>query len=264
MNKNANRIVPLKKFGQNYLKDKNTLRKIAEQINPQENDTLIEIGPGTGALTEMLYEKTHDFTAVEIDKRVIDELTNIYPQLNILQGDFLKFDLKEHFRKRNSKIRIVGNIPYNITSPILFKLLHNRMYVSDSVLMMQYEVAKRLSGKMGTKDYGILSIIMNTFADVFFCFKVSANVFYPKPKVDSAVVHLSYKEHITDIEDEKLFIDVVKACFGNRRKTLKNSLSNSIFKNIDFQDAPVDTTLRAERLTINDFKHLTNFIKQKK
>jgi 16S rRNA (adenine1518-N6/adenine1519-N6)-dimethyltransferase len=127
--------------------------------------------------------------------------------------------------------------------------------------MVQYEVAKRIKGKKGTKDYGILSVLLNFFADVRICFKVSPSSFYPKPKVDSAVIHLFFKEIEIMDEMKSLFIQVVKASFGNRRKTLKNSLSNSIFGNINFEDSGIDLTKRAEQLDIEDFLKLSEFLK---
>ena len=183
---------PLKKFGQNYLTDQNILCKIVEELNPKPGEDIIEIGPGTGSLTSKLAEKASSLTLVEIDTRVIEGLRIQYPQVNVIKGDFLDIQLNTLF-KRN-KLRIVGNIPYNLTSPILFKLIENSDIVSDAVLMVQLEVAKRMTASKGTKDYGILSVILKQFADLKIAFKVSPNVFYPKPKVYSAVVHLYFKE----------------------------------------------------------------------
>ena len=139
-------------------------------------------------------------------------------------------------------------------------MIENNSLVKDSVLMVQYEVAKRIKGKKGTKDYGILSVLLNYFAEVKFCFKVSPSSFYPKPNVDSAVIHLFFKEINITEEVKSAFIKVVKASFGNRRKTLKNSLSNSIFMNIDFKNSGIDLTKRAEQLDAEDFLKLSEFI----
>lgn len=253
---------PLKRFGQNYLTDPNILNKIAAEISPKDDDNLIEIGPGKGALTEKLLEKVSSFTAVEIDKRVREELSEKLPNLNLISGDFLEIDFQKLYLLKNKKLRIVGNIPYNITSPILFKMIEYNNLISDSVLMVQYEVAKRIKGKRGTKDYGILSVLLNFFAEVKLCFKVSSSSFYPKPKVDSAVIHLYFREIKIPDEMKSLFIQAVKASFGNRRKTLKNSLSNSIFKNIDFEDSGIDLSKRAEQLDVEDFLTLADYIKK--
>lgn len=255
-------LKPLKRFGQNYLTDPNILNKIVTEISPRNEDNLIEIGPGKGALTIKLLEKVNSVTAIEIDKRVREELSEKFPQLKLISGDFLKIDLHNLYSIKNKKLRIVGNIPYNITSPILFKLMENNELVYDSVLMVQYEVAKRIKGKKGTKDYGILSVMLNFFSDVKFCFKVSPSSFYPKPNIDSAVIHLFFKENEITGEMKSYFIKVVKASFGNRRKTLKNSLSNSIFMNIDFADSGVDLTKRAEQLNIDDFLKLAEFVQK--
>lgn len=254
-------IKPLKRFGQNYLSDLNIINKIIAEINPEKKDHIVEIGPGRGSLTEKILEKADSLTAIEIDKRIKEELQNKYPALRLISEDVLKTDFKKIFSTEN-KIRIVGNIPYNITSPIIFKMIEYNDIIEDSVLMVQYEVAKRLKGKKGTKDYGILSVLLNYFAEVKFCFKVSPSSFYPRPNVFSAVVHLSFKEVNIDEELKSLLIQVVKASFGNRRKTLKNSLGNSIFSNIDFNDSEIDLTRRAEQLDTNDFLTLARFVQK--
>ena len=145
-------IKPLKRFGQNYLTDHNILKKIVDEISPRKDDNLIEIGPGKGALTEKLLEKTDSLKAVEIDKRVKENLTERFPQLNLISDDFLEMDLTKLYSAKGKKLRIVGNIPYNITSPILFKMIENNNLIQDSVLMVQYEVAKRITG-IFTKNY---------------------------------------------------------------------------------------------------------------
>jgi 16S rRNA (adenine1518-N6/adenine1519-N6)-dimethyltransferase len=173
-------IRPLKRFGQNYLTDPNILAKIADEIAPAEDDNLIEIGPGKGALTEKLLERVNSLTAIEIDKRVREELAEKFPQLKLISGDFLEIDLFDLYSVKNKNLRVVGNIPYNITSPIIFKMIEQHKLIEDSVLMVQYEVAKRIKGKKGTKDYGIFSVILNYIADVKICFKVSPSSFTNK------------------------------------------------------------------------------------
>lgn len=252
-------IKPLKRFGQNYLQDKNILRKIAEEINPAENELLIEIGPGKGALTNELVNYPAKIIAVEVDTRVIEELKNKFPGVKFIQKDFLELDLFELSGLEQNELRIVGNIPYNLTSSILFKLIEEREVVKDSVLMVQYEVGKRMTAKKGTKDYGILSVLLNYFFKVNLRFKVSPSAFYPKPNVDSAVMHLYKKDIQMEEEEVKSLIKIVKAAFGNRRKTLKNSLSNSIFTKLDFSGSGIDLSLRAEQLDSEDFLKLTKF-----
>lgn len=255
-----NSIRPLKRFGQNYLKDPNILNKIVEEINPLEGDNIIEIGAGTGTLTGRIYERLKSFSAVEIDKRVTEDLKSKYPEVNFIIDDFLKIDLNGFIQNTDNKLRIAGNIPYNLTSPIIFKLIGNNTIVKDAVLMVQYEVARRMTAKQGTKDYGILSVILNFFTKTKIAFRVSANAFYPKPKVESAVVHLEFRETGKPENFNKVFIDVVKASFGNRRKMLRNSLSNSIFAKINFSESGIDLSKRAEQLSLNEFISLTEFV----
>jgi len=252
------KVRPLKKFGQNYLQDQNILNKIAAEINPLPGNHILEIGPGTGALTEKLINKAGKMTAVEIDKRVIENLQYRFPTLYLISNDFLEVDLNS-INSENKKLRVVGNIPYYLTSSILFKLIGNNDIVEDAVLMTQLEVAQRITAKRGTKAYGILAVLLQFFCDVKLCFKVSPNVFYPKPKVFSAVIHLTFKEVDLSGTTKQIFISVVKAAFGNRRKTLKNSLSNSIFAKLNFEKSGIDLRLRAEQLSLADFLTLARF-----
>jgi 16S rRNA (adenine1518-N6/adenine1519-N6)-dimethyltransferase len=256
------KIRPLKRFGQNYLQDKNILTKIVDEIDPKPGDNIMEIGPGQGSLTEKLLEKVPEITAVEIDKRVADDLKEKFRGLNLIRDDFLKIDLHK-YATIEKKLRVSGNIPYNLTSSIIFHLIEHKDVVKDAVLMVQHEVAKRMQGKKGTKDYGILAVILQYFTEVNYCFKVSPKVFYPRPKVDSAVVHLKFRELKSPKNVNNTFIRMVKACFGNRRKTLKNSLSNGIFKEINFADSGIDLSLRAEQLEPGDFITLAEFALKK-
>jgi 16S rRNA (adenine1518-N6/adenine1519-N6)-dimethyltransferase len=258
---------PKKRFGQNFLQDENILNKIVKEINPQPDDLIIEIGPGYGALTQKLLSATENLIAVEIDNELISNLKEKFPHLHLINEDFLETDLSQ-LSTDGKKLRVVGNIPYNITSPILFKLIENNKLIKDSVFMVQLEVAKRMTAKRGIKDYGILAVVLKYFTETELCFKISPNVFYPKPKVYSALVHINFKS-ISQLQEEQkrnvrpfdeLFIQIVKAAFGNRRKTLKNSLSNSIFHEIDFSNSGIDLTLRAENLSVDDFVTLTKYV----
>ncbi len=259
-----NKILPLKRFGQNYLQDQNIIKKIISEIDPKENEFILEIGPGQGALTKHLFESKANFSAIEIDKRVIDDLKNRFANLNLIQADFLELDLNNFILNKNQKLRVVGNIPYNITSPILFKLFENNKIISDAVFMVQFEVAKRMAAKMGTKEYGILAVLLNYFGKTKLAFKVSPNVFYPKPNVHSAVVHIYFNDERKDAQFNSMFKSIVKSSFGNRRKTLKNSLSNGIFAEVNFSNCGIDLSLRAEQLTIDDFIKLAEFTINKK
>lgn len=258
-----NKILPLKRFGQNYLQDQNIIKKIISEIDPKENDFIIEIGPGRGALTKPLIESKTNFTAIEIDKRVIDDLKHQFTDLRLLEADFLGLNLNEFIHTNNQKLRIVGNIPYNITSPILFKLFEYNSIINDAVFMVQYEVARRMTAKMGSKGYGILSVLLEYFGNTSLAFKVSPNVFYPKPNVHSAVVHIYFTGDRNDSGFNSTFKSIVKSSFGNRRKTLKNSLSHGIFADVDFSGCGIDLSLRAEQLTIDDFINLADFTRNK-
>lgn len=253
---------PKKRFGQNFLQDENILNKILREINPQPEDHIIEIGPGYGALTQKLLSATGNLTAIEIDETLAKELKEKFHGLHLINEDFLETDLLE-ITSEKKKIRIVGNIPYNITSPILFKLIKNNALVEDAVFMVQLEVAKRMAADRGTKDYGILAVVLKYFTETKLCFKISPNVFYPKPKVFSALVHIKFREITQPREEQRLFIDIVRAAFGNRRKTLKNSFSNSIFNEIDFSNSGVDLSRRAENLSVDDFMILTKYVLNK-
>ena len=250
---------PKKRFGQNFLQDENILNNIVKEINPQPNDSIVEIGPGYGALTQKLISATANLIAVEIDNEIAINLKEKFPQLRLISEDFLETDLSELFIE-GKKLRIVGNIPYNITSPILFKLIENNKLIKDAVFMVQLEVAKRMTAQRGTKDYGILAVVLKYFTEAKLCFKISPNVFFPKPKVFSALVHIRFKEIGVSEEEQKLFIAIVKAAFGNRRKILKNSFSNSIFQEIDFSNSGIDLSLRAENLSVDDFVKLTRYV----
>ena len=258
------KIKPLKRFGQNYINDQNILNNIVKEISPNINDNLLEIGPGLGSLTKKLLDYIPNLTAVEIDKRVIDNLSNKFPQIKLLNDDFLNLDLHQLITNSHNKLRIIGNIPYNLTSSIIFKMIENNSIISDSVIMVQTEVARRMIAHKGTKDYGILSILLNYFSEIKHCFRVSPNVFYPKPKVFSSVIHIFFRELKESKEEQRLFIKIVKAAFGNRRKTLRNSFENSLssvgLENIDFESSGIDLSLRAEQLSIDEFKKLTQYV----
>ena len=254
---------PLKRFGQNFLTDQNTINKIIAEFDPKTEETVIEIGPGRAALTGRLLKIVKNFYAVEIDKKVAAELKENFPELNLIVDDFLTIDFLSFIPSTSNEVRVIGNIPYNITSSIIFKLIENRDIVSDAMLMVQYEVAKRIASNKNSKDYGILSVILGYFAEIRLCFQVSRNVFYPKPNVDSAIIHLKFRKDLDNELDNDLFIKLVKTAFGKRRKTLKNSLRNSIFDSAFINNSVVDLTLRAEQLDIKDFINLTKQFQSK-
>ena len=212
-----------KSLGQHFLHDQNMLQKIADAIGDlAQYVSVLEIGPGHGALTRyMLGKKISDFKAVEIDRRCIDFLKNEYPQLTVINQDFLKADLSEIV---NAPACVVGNFPYNISTQIVFKTLEMRDQIPEFAGMFQKEVAERICEKKGSKAYGILSVLAQAFYDAEYLFTVDETVFIPPPKVKSGVLRLRRKENYTLPCSEKLFFTIVKTAFQQRRKTLRNSL----------------------------------------
>lgn len=253
---------PKKSLGQNFLRDQNIARKIVAAIEPQKSDVLVEIGPGEGALTRYLDGSVGTLVVVEIDNRVVEVMRGEYAGsgMEIVHGDFLDTDLCAMAGRFNSPLRIVGNIPYNITSPILFHVLDRRQCVIDLTIMMQREVARRLVARPGTKEYGILAVFCQLFSEVQLLFDVSPNAFYPKPDVTSSVVCLRmlpvprYPVH-----DEKFFRAMVRSVFGKRRKTLRNSLKYFLG---DTAVLPEDTSMnqRPEELGIGELTSLSNVL----
>jgi 16S rRNA (adenine1518-N6/adenine1519-N6)-dimethyltransferase len=248
-----------KHLGQHFLTDKNIALKIVDSLSRAGDYTqVLEVGPGMGILTDFLLQKENLETyLIDLDAESVQYLDRKYPQLQkrLIHGDFLALDFKNTFR---STVGIIGNFPYNISSQIIFKVLENRNQVPEMVGMFQKEVAERCSAKAGTKEYGILTVLINAYYKVEYLFTVKAGVFNPPPKVLSAVIRLTRRE-IQNLDcDEKLFWKVVKAGFNQRRKTLRNALSSLINKDKISNDPMLD--LRAERLTVEDFVYLTNKI----
>lgn len=245
--------VRAKKFlGQHFLTDESIARRIVDSLSPESHNVL-EIGPGMGVLTKYLTTKADiDFHAVEIDRESVTYLHNHYPTLDIIEGDFLKFDLSTLF---HGSFAIIGNFPYNISSQILFKVFDCRDQVNEVVGMFQKEVAERVTAGPGSKTYGILSVLLSAFYNMEYLFTVNENVFNPPPKVKSAVIRL-VRNDVKSLEcDEKLFVQVVKAGFNQRRKTLRNAL-RQVGKPID--SIPEDIlSKRAEQLTTDQFITIT-------
>ncbi len=265
----ANNIIkhrPKKSLGQNYLHDENICRNIVSAFKIKKDDLVVEIGAGKGALTKYLVGLTKNLAVIELDENNCDILGETFPGLKVINEDVLKADfhgILGLFGKRKNRLRVIGNIPYNITTPILFKLIESRQFIFDAQLMMQEEVTQRLTAKPNTKDYGILSVFTGVYTKPTLLFKVSKNCFYPKPKVDSRVINLEFTDElISKVLDEDFFRKFVRGAFGTRRKTLKNSLKN-ININVNELKIDFDFTRRAENLTITEFIDLSNNIYNK-
>ena len=255
----AGNVKPKKFLGQHFLIDENISKKIIESIDFSKHNKVIEVGPGKGALTKHLLKIKDILTLVEIDKESIFFLKNefINENLEIIEKDFLKFKIEETYPSL-SRILIIGNFPYNISSQILFKAIENYNSISSLVGMFQKEVAERIVSNHNSKKYGILSVKTQLFYDVKILFNVSPNVFFPKPKVDSAVISLTRKENINLNCDINLLDKVIRLSFQQRRKKIKNSL-----KRLDIQDNILEDSifeLRPEQLSVQEFVKLTQKI----
>ena len=241
-----------KRWGQNFLADRNLLDKIVRTIDPKKSDSILEIGPGEGVLTELIYPIVKEMVAIEIDPMLIEHLKNreSLKGLNIVHGDVLLQDI-ENLPVKNL-VRVIGNIPYNITSPIIFWLIEQLHFWDDAFIMMQKEVAERLSAVAGTKAYGRFTVVTGAYLNMEYCFTIPPDVFIPKPKVDSAIIRFTKKENPL-ISDEKYmrFNKLVSAAFSQRRKMLRNTLKGwdihpDLKKQINFSRRP-------ETLTIEEF-----------
>jgi 16S rRNA (adenine1518-N6/adenine1519-N6)-dimethyltransferase len=227
-----NALYPRKRLGQHFLVDKNIVRKILSVSHIREGEHIIEVGPGLGALTEGLLGSGAKVTAIEVDPRLIDRLLERVKEvfvgakaLEVLRKDALKVSYTELSRKKGTKFKVVSNLPYNISGPILFKFFSERQAFTRLILMLQKEVARRLVSGPGTKDYGVLSVHAQTYTDPRCEFDVQPTSFKPRPKVTSTVVSLRVLDSPrVNVHDERFFKTVVKSAFGQRRKTLLNSL----------------------------------------
>jgi len=251
---------PKKSLGQNFLIDDNIARKFIASLALDKEDCVLEIGPGTGVLTKYLIEQVKKLVVVEIDRQLSQNLSEqfgAHAHFTIITGDFLKMPLTEVFTGEQ-RWKIVGNIPYHITSPIIFNLFTINKQIQSLTLTVQKEVAQRIVANPHNKNYGILAVISQLYADVKILFTMSKHVFYPKPTVDSAVVHWNFLPLLRyPVADEQLFIKMVRTVFNQRRKVLKNSLK-PLGVEVDSLDFPL--TKRPEQLTILELVTLSNLI----
>ncbi|HMS34542.1 MAG TPA: 16S rRNA (adenine(1518)-N(6)/adenine(1519)-N(6))-dimethyltransferase RsmA [Ignavibacteria bacterium] len=253
---------PKKFLGQNFLVDDNIAKKIVASLGIAENDTVIEIGPGRGVLTKYIQELTDNFYAVELDRSIFEDLKIEYGgSINLIHKDFLKIDLDADISidDRSKRFKVIGNIPYNITTEILFRLFESADRVDSAVLMMQKEVAKRLTAVPDTKDYGILAIQTQLHTVPKILFNVPPTAFFPKPNVFSSIVKLDFRRDLSGIKDRRLFKELVRESFGKRRKTMRNSLKKFFERNeLDVEKINFDLSRRPENVTIREFELLSN------
>ena len=250
-----------KALGQHFLTDLNIAKKICDSLTERaagDPEAVLEVGCGMGVLTQYLLQRQDIITfGAEIDSESVEYLNAHYPDFTprLIEGDFLKMDLRERFP---DGVRVIGNFPYNISSQIFFKIIENRDLVPQCVGMIQKEVAVRIAEPPGSREYGILSVLLQAWYDIEYLFTVSEKVFNPPPKVKSAVIRLRRNSTTKLGCDEALFVKVVKASFGQRRKMLRNSLK-SVFGNFGGAEHPLFTT-RAEQLSVAQFVELTNWV----
>jgi 16S rRNA (adenine1518-N6/adenine1519-N6)-dimethyltransferase len=261
---------PKKFLGQNFLVDDNIALKIVKSLEISSDDFIIEIGPGYGSLTKHIIKEADNYLAVEIDKGIAEKLKEDLitkspgRNYNVLSKDFLKFnfiDDSEKFNTERRKIKIAGNIPYNITTEVIFKLFENKDLLSCAVLMIQREVANRLTAKKDTKEYGILAVMTQFNCDVKVLFSVPPTAFFPKPKIYSSIIKLDFSTKKYDVRDYELLRDLVRSSFGKRRKTMKNSLKDFFEKyKINPAEINFDFSRRAENVSVEEYVKLADEI----
>jgi 16S rRNA (adenine1518-N6/adenine1519-N6)-dimethyltransferase len=265
-------IYPNKKLGQNFLIEEKILDKIVETADISGEDLVIEIGPGLGVLTSKICQKAGKVVAVELDRRFINILSDVLSEYNnyeIIHADVLKLDLealiKEH-KSNFSRVLVVANLPYYITTPVVMKLLEDKLGLDSIVVMVQKEVAQRMTAKPGSKDYGALTLAVNYYSNANMAFDVPSKCFIPAPEVTSSVVRIALDDKKSlNIDHPNMFFRIIKAAFAQRRKTLENGLANSGFFRFNkqqinemLQSLEIDPTRRAETLSLEEYAKIAN------
>jgi 16S rRNA (adenine1518-N6/adenine1519-N6)-dimethyltransferase len=253
-------LTPKKSLGQHFLNDPSIAQKIVASLRADSIRQVVEVGPGMGALTGFLLQETRfDARFVEVDADAAVFLEKQFPEIKekLIYADFLEYPLSEHYQ---GKIAVIGNFPYNISTQILFKILEHRSLVAEVVGMLQKEVAERIAASYGSKTYGITSVLLQAFYDIEYLFTVHEDSFTPPPKVKSGVIRLTRNNVDTLPCNEKLFTQVVKTAFNQRRKMLSNSLKTLLPDNVQ-RDLPIFSK-RPEQLSVQDFIELTQWMEQ--
>lgn len=269
-------IKPRKKFGQSFLVDTNTIKKIAVFSRISSDDVVVEIGAGIGVLTRDIARRARRVVAVEIDTSLVKVLEGQlagFTNVEIYSCDILKFDFDLISNKYNNKVKVIGNVPYNISSHLIFHLLTARSFIKGFTIMLQKEVVQRLVSPPNNKNYGVPSVLLQMYAEVEKLFDVPATCFYPRPKVESSIIQGTFRENpLWDLTDESFFTRLVKASFGQRRKMLINNLKKAKFleeySNSELLDAlnaaGIDGKRRGETLSIQEFGNLSNILYRNK
>jgi len=263
-------VTPRKKWGQHFLVDRNILNKVIRTARVEKEDVVLEVGPGLGEMTLALARQVKRVIAVEIDPKlvaILNKKMKDYPNVEVVKGDILKVDFRQFLKREGHPIKVVANLPYQISTPLLFRFIESKEAFSTFTLMLQKEVAERMVAPPGRKEYGPLSIFIQIFLDVSIRFFIKPSAFFPPPKVKSAVVHMVWKEKpMIETNDEEWFKRVVRACFGYRRKTLVNALKHSeLFLpepvELKMEAIGIDPRRRPETLTIQEFAGLAEALK---
>ncbi len=264
-----------KDLGQNFLINDDVIEKIIEKSQIEKNDLIIEIGPGLGVLTNLLLEKSDNVVAIELDKRMVEIISKRFilkNNLQIINEDVLKVDLNKLINERKkqtniNKVKIVANLPYYISTPIIMKLLEEKLEIDEIIVMVQKEVAQRLVAKTGTKDVGAITYAVEYFSEAEKVIDVPKESFIPSPKVESAVIKLKIrKEAYVQVKDEKMLFNIIQKSFSQRRKTLVNALVNGkIVESKEkaekiIKELNINENIRGEKLTLEDFARICNTI----
>ncbi|PIV20317.1 MAG: 16S rRNA (adenine(1518)-N(6)/adenine(1519)-N(6))-dimethyltransferase [Deltaproteobacteria bacterium CG03_land_8_20_14_0_80_45_14] len=263
-------LFPKKGLGQHFLVDRNILDKVIRTAQVEKEDVVLEVGPGLGEMTLALARLAKRVIAIEIDPKLVAILkrkVKDYPNVEVVKSDILKVDFHQFLKEEGHPIKVVANLPYQISTPLLFRFIDLKEFFSTLTLMLQKEVAQRMAASPGSKSYGPLSIFVQLFSNLSICFYIKPSAFFPPPKVESAVVHIVFREKpIVKLEDEKWFRKVVKGCFSYRRKTLVNALKHSelaLSKSIGLkmEEIGIDPRRRPETLSIQEFARLAQTLK---
>jgi 16S rRNA (adenine1518-N6/adenine1519-N6)-dimethyltransferase len=267
-------LKPNKRLGQHFLVDRNVIAQIIDKAGLDKSDDVLEIGPGMGALTIPMAGAVNSITAVEKDERLVNHLRqkleeNHIDNVTIINDDILRVDIVELIGNRNNKLKVVGNLPYNISSPLLEKLIFNKGFFSKAYLMLQYEFARRLASDPGSRDYGAITVMTRYESSISELLKVGKEVFYPKPKVGSMVIEIDMEQpHPLRAKNDRVFELVVRGAFARRRKTIKNSLkviadhfkTEQVSRALD--ECNIDPLRRAETLSLDEFISLSDTLSE--
>lgn len=260
-----------KRFGQNFLIDGHVIEKIIRAADISKDDVVLEIGPGIGTMTQYLAETAGKVYAVEIDKNlipVLEDTLSDYDNVTVINEDILKLDIGELIKEEKGNLKVVANLPYYITTPIIMGLLENHIPAKSITVMVQKEVAERMQAGAGSKDYGALSLAVQYYAEPYIAANVPPNCFMPRPNVGSAVIRLtSFSKPPVEVKDEKLMFKIIRASFNQRRKTLQNGINNSPDLNFTkeqvadaLKELGKNENVRGETLTLSEFASLSDLL----